>query len=434
MIRPHIRTDIARLQASKVLRSLGQGALLVTFALYLDELGWSATAIGGLLSLGALYQAAFSLPVGVLSDRLGRKPFVIGYEVGIVLAAALALVSEHPAAITIASVLGAFGRGQVGMVGPAAPAEQAWLAELVPAPLRGQVYSYNAALGFAGTGIGSLLAGLVPLWAGVLPGPAAYRPLFLLPLVTGTANIVLLARAKANKPRRQAQSEEKRDLWAGWKGRLSPEERAIRREENVRILKLGAINAMNSMAVSLTSPLLSYWFAAKFGVGPGEIGPVYAVTFFATGMASVLTGRATRRIGIVRSVVAVRLAAVLVLLVFPFVPYFWMAAILHVLRSALNRGTQGARQALSVALVRDERRGLASSINSLSMGLPNSAGPAVAGALLNAGYFSLPFYIAAGAQFLYGILFGRMFQKYDTVPAADGQARAPGVTKAGARR
>src|SRR5690606_29959729 len=170
---------------------------------------------------------------------------------------------------------------------------------------------------------------------------------------------------------------------------------------------------MNSMAVSLTSPLLSYWFAAKFGVGPGEIGPVYAVTFFATGMASVLTGRATRRIGIVRSVVAVRLAAVLVLLVFPFVPYFWMAAILHVLRSALNRGTQGARQALSVALVRDERRGFASSINSLSMGLPNSAGPAVAGALLNAGYFSLPFYIAAGAQFLYGILFGRMFQKYD---------------------
>src|SRR5690606_41891081 len=98
-------------------------------------------------SLGALYQAAFSRPVGVLSDRLGRKPFVIGYEVGIVLAAALALVSEHPAAITIASVLGAFGRGQVGMVGPAAPAEQAWLAELVPAPLRGQVYSYNAALG-----------------------------------------------------------------------------------------------------------------------------------------------------------------------------------------------------------------------------------------------------------------------------------------------
>ena len=56
MIRPHIRTDIARLQASKVLRSLGQGALLVTFALYLDELGWSATAIGGLLSLGALYR------------------------------------------------------------------------------------------------------------------------------------------------------------------------------------------------------------------------------------------------------------------------------------------------------------------------------------------------------------------------------------------
>lgn len=417
MFRSHLKTDIARLQASKVLRSLGQGALLVTFALYLSELGWSAAAIGGLLSLGALYQATFSLPVGLLSDRIGRKPFVIGYEVGIVLAAALALLSEHPVAITIASVLGAFGRGQVGMVGPAAPAEQAWLAELVPSPLRGQVYSYNAALGFAGTGVGSLLAGLVPLWAAALPGAAAYRPLFLLPLITGIANIVLLAGAKAQEPKSRAHGVTAQPQQCRGMVHDSATERAIRREENVRILKLGAINAMNSMAVSLTSPLLSYWFATKFGVGPGEIGPVFALTFFATGFASVLTGRATRRIGIVRSVVAARLAAVLVLLVFPFVPYFWLAAALHVLRSALNRGTQGARQALSVALVRDERRGFASSINSLSMGLPNSSGPAVAGALLNAGYFSLPFYIAATAQFLYGILFGRMFQKYDTVPA-----------------
>lgn len=180
MFRPRLTTDISRLQASKVLRSLGQGALLVTFTLYLNELGWSAAAIGGLLSLGALYQALFSLPIGVLSDRIGRKPFVIGYEIGIVLAALLALLTENTASITTASVLGAFGRGQVGMVGPAAPAEQAWLAELVPAPLRGQVYSYNAALGFVGTGIGSLLAGLVPLWTGLLPGAAAYRPLFLL--------------------------------------------------------------------------------------------------------------------------------------------------------------------------------------------------------------------------------------------------------------
>lgn len=409
MFRPRLTTDISRLQASKVLRSLGQGALLVTFTLYLNELGWSAAAIGGLLSLGALYQALFSLPIGVLSDRIGRKPFVIGYEIGIVLAALLALLTENTASITTASVLGAFGRGQVGMVGPAAPAEQAWLAELVPAPLRGQVYSYNAALGFVGTGIGSLLAGLVPLWTGLLPGAAAYRPLFLLPLVTGIANIILLAQATATKSR-ERQRIRVRARGVLQRAPIMEEERVIRREENVRILKLGAINTMNSMAVSLTSPLLSYWFATKFGVGPGEIGPVFAVTFFATAFASVLTGRATRRIGIVRSVVAVRMAAVLVLLVFPFVPYFWMAAVLHVLRSALNRGTQGARQALSVALVRDERRGFASSINSLSMGLPNSAGPAVAGALLNAGYFSLPFYIAAAAQFLYGILFGRMFR------------------------
>lgn len=419
MLHRQLATDIGRMQATKVLRSIGQGALLVAFALYLAELGWSAAAIGSLLSAGALMQAVLSLPVGVASDRFGRKPFVVGYELGIIIAAVLALFSEHPAVITVASLLGAFGRGQVGMVGPAAPAEQAWIAELVRPEMRGQVYSNNAAYGFIGTGIGSLIASLVPLWADILPGAAAYRPLFLIPLVTGAVNVALLLATHEPRVGRKGSAEPKEP--AAQPSAAAPPtqaEREIRRQENIRIFKLGAINAMNGLAVSLTGPLLSYWFAAKFGVGPGEIGPVFAVTHFATAFASILTGQATRKVGVVRSIVAVRLTAVLVLLVFPFVPSFWLAAALHVLRSALNRGTQGARQALTVALVRGERRGFASSINSLSMGLPNSAGPVIAGYLLSMGYFALPFYIAAAAQFLYGILFGRMFQQYDPVPAS----------------
>lgn len=409
------RADVRRLQIVKTLRSLGQGALFVTFALYLDELGWQASSIGLLFSAGGFLNAALSLPVGMVSDRWGRKRFVIANEAVIVLAAVAATLSSHPAVLAAASLLGAFGRGQVGMVGPAGPAEQAWIAELIDPRERGRVYSNNAALGFLGMAIGSVLAGLLPLWSGVLPGELAYRPFFVLIVMTGIINIILMSRTYENKPvaaapakpRAPSPLKARNVLWPT--RALDEREIQVRREENLRILKLGAINSINGLGIGLTAPLLSYWFYIKFGAGPEALGPVFAITYLATGAASVISGRVAERIGLVRSVVSVRLLAVLFLLLLPIVPYFWMASTLHIVRSALNRGTIGTRQALTVSLVRDERRGFASAINSTSGSFPNALGPLIAGVMIEAGHLTLPFLVAAAMQFLYGVLFGRVF-------------------------
>lgn len=403
------RAGIRRLQAVKALRSLGQGALFVTFAIYLDHLGWPAASIGLLLSAGGFVNAALSLPVGMISDRIGRKKFVLANEAVIALAALAAGLSSHPAIVAAASLLGAFGRGQVGMVGPAGPAEQAWIAELVRPEERSKVYSDHAALGFVGMAAGSLLAGLVPVLSRGFPGAMAYRPLFFLVLGTALVNLALLAGVPepGGERRRTAGAPAFSSSEERW---LSPgEEARLAREENLRILKLGAINALNGLGVGLTAPLLSYWFYVKFGVGPEALGPVFAVTYLATGAASAVSGRIAERIGLVRSVVSVRMLAVLFLVLLPVVPWFWLASLIHVARSALNRGTIGARQALIVSLVRDRRRGFASAINSISASFPNALGPLIAGYMLDAGLLTLPFLAAALMQFLYGALFGRVF-------------------------
>jgi len=414
------RAAVRRLQIVKTLRSLGQGALFVTFAIYLDQLGWQAKSIGLLLSVGGFLNAALSLPLGVISDRVGRKAFVVGNEAVIVSAALAAAVSSHPVVVAAASLLGAFGRGQVGMVGPAGPVEQAWIAELIDPAERSRVYSDNAALGFVGMAAGSVVAGFVPLWSPWLPGALAYRPLFLLVFITGLINIALLARTpeKGVRARSGADSGEPAAPAGEPRGaaaktpaaRLTPQEEArVVREENLRILKLGAINSLNGFGIGLTAPLLSYWFYVKFGAGPEALGPVFAVTYLATGAAAAASGRIAERVGLVRSVVSVRLLAVLFLLWLPLVPSFWLASAIHVARSALNRGTIGTRQALTVSIVRDQRRGFASAINSISSSFPNALGPLIAGYMLDAGHLTLPFLVAAAMQFLYGVLFGRVF-------------------------
>lgn len=410
------RRAVKRLQATKFVRSVGQGALVVAFALYLKEMGWSAPAIGLMLTIGGLATAGLSLIVGYISDRLGRKGFLLGFEILALIGSIILLFTGHPGWIAAISLTIGIGRNQGGFPAAAGPAEQAWMAAVVPRNERGIVYSYNSALGFFGMGLGSVFAGLIPLWAAWLPGTLAYRPLFALGALGALVNFILLWQTPGGgRSADPTVAASERSFGAGPSG--AEDDRAIRREENGIMIKMAFVNALNGVAVGLTSPLLSYWFNVRFGVGPESLGPVFAVTFFATGLASIWTGRLTERMGIVRAVVTVRLSAVILLVITPLLPWFWLASVVHVLRSALTRGSVGARQALAVSLVRSERRGVASSLNNISMNLPNSLGPSIAGSLMDAGHLSVPFYLAAGMQFLYGVLYSALFQRYDTDPA-----------------
>lgn len=256
---------------------------------------------------------------------------------------------------------------------------------------------------------------------------AAYRPYFLLAALIGVVNYCIL-RGAAERPKtsidaigsgaRPGESGSVSSVASGFSERAKADPAGVRKEENGIMLKMALINGLNGIAVGLTSPLLVYWFNLKFGVGPGELGPVFALTFVVTGLASIWTGKLTDRMGIVNAVVTVRLSAVVLLVLTPLMPTFWLASAAHVLRSALARGSIGARRALAVNLVRPERRGVASSVNNVSMAMPMSIGPSIAGFFLEAGQLAMPFFVGAALQFFYGTLFGAAFKRYDISHAA----------------
>ena len=121
----------------------------------------------------------------------------------------------------------------------------------------------------------------------------------------------------------------------------------------------------------------------------------------------------TERIGIIHSVVRTRLIGLILLALVPLMPVYWLAALAYLLRSAFYRGSAGVQQALTVGLVRDKRRGLATSLNAVSFQLPRSAGPTIAGHLLHMGHLTLPFYVAALFQAVYLLLYDRVFRNYE---------------------
>lgn len=406
MIRRHtpLPRDTRLLLAARAARSVGQGALIVAFALYLDALGWSAPAIGALFTAGLLIDTALIVALGPASDRLGRRGFLLAYEAAQAVAAVTALCTAAPAALAIAAVVGGFGRGANGSSGPFAPIELSWLSQALPRHERGRVYSLNMAIGFSGMGIGALLGAGPALLGDLLPGALAYRPLFALVLAGSLVCLALIALARdvpAPEPDAATASE------------AGDADYATRRSENALMRWLFGVNALNGIAIGLVGPLMTYWFAVRFGRGPADIGPVMALAYGVTAVSSLLAGRLVDRIGVVRAVVWMRSLGLAILIVLPLVPSFWMAAALHVARSALNRGTAGARQALTVSLVRPHRRGAAVSTGSVAIQLPRAIGPLFAGLLFGSGLLAAPFYIAAGFFGAYIYAYRRVFSAHD---------------------
>ena len=396
-----LHSTAKRLLAARTLRSVAQGALVVDLSLYLNALHWSGLAIGLVLTGGGLCAALLSVGIGLMSDRLRRRPFLLWNEVFTALCGLAPLLSASQVVLAAVIVLAGFGRGMNGAAGPFGPAEQAWLADVVPAKDRGWVYSFNNALAFFGMAFGAALASVPAWWAAGTDPHRAYAFMFVLVMVGACANLLLLwgATERAREPVLPAGARRRR----------------LHRWENQLLWRVGRLNLLNGLSMGLVGPLISYWFALRFGVGPDSISAVMAGTFALTGVMAYYTGRLTLRHGLSRAVVWSRGIGVALLLLLPFMPWFWLAAAAYMLRLASGGAAVGARQAQIVSLVRDERRGLAASVNAASFQLPQSVGPSFAGPLISAGFFVAPFCLAAALQLIYVVGYDRVFARYDRV-------------------
>jgi MFS family permease len=391
--------DVRVLMAARAARSLGQGAMVAAFALYLHALGFNASAIGAVLAAGALVGAILTAIVGPLSDRRGRRGLLLIYEAMTAVTAAAALTTTNSHVLVAAAVVGGFGRGANGAAGPFGPVEQAWLARVLPRRDRGAVFSINSALGFAGMAIGAVLAGVVHLALHGAMLEAADRALFVLPLAGAVVSFLLVL--SAEDPALPPPSA------------LPIDQAARRRRENRHLAILSFANSLNGFGIGMVGPLMAYWFSRRYGHDLASIGPAMALSFVFGAAGSLVAGPLSTRYGVVGAVWRMRLTGLVLLTLTPLSPTFAVAAALYAGRAAFNQGTVGVRQALAAGLTDPRRRGLASTLNNLSLQIPRAAGPLAAGALIHGGHLELPFFIAAAFQLAYLIVYTRAFSEQD---------------------
>ncbi len=395
--------NVRLLLAARTARSFGQGVTVASFSLYLHALGYSGAAIGTVLMAGLMFGAMLTAIVGPLSDRRSQKRLLLGYEVAATLAALAAMLSRNEVILILAATIAGFGRGANGAAGPFAPVEQAWIARELDGAIRRRALSVNATLGFLGMGVGAASVAIPGLRAQGFANLDSYRLLFLVPLLGSlmALGLLFLTTERSALPVTPPSADSR------------AREASITAEENRQLRRLATANAINGFAIGIIGPLIAYWFARRFAQGPTLIGPAMAITFFLGAFGSGLNRRLANRIGVVRSVLWMRGTGLVLMIATALASSFPVAVALYACRAACNQGTAGARQAVAADLTRAERRGLAASVQNLSLQIPRAAGPILGGMLIHQGAFVLPFLIAAALQGLYLVLYGKYFGALD---------------------
>ena len=169
-----LRTEVLAICFVVFCADVVSGMVTATFSRFATNLGASVALVGALTGFMALVSIFVALPMGLLSDRLGRRWVVAGGMLGLALSNLLYTLAPSPYWLFPVRMLAALAMFAVFMMG------MAYLGDVVSDSERGLAvgfYSTSMGLGFT---VGPALGGLLAESYGYA---AAYRAAALLALV-----------------------------------------------------------------------------------------------------------------------------------------------------------------------------------------------------------------------------------------------------------
>lgn len=387
--------DRRLLYAAAFLRALATGMAGVLLGLTLARLGFSAAAIGAVLSAGLVGATLALVIVTWAGDRLGRRRCLLWLSIlgaGGGLGAAMVSGPLAMAAAAFVGTLNGMGRDR----GAALVLEQAILPATTDDAGRTQAFARYNVLTDIGHALGALLAALPTLLASLgVDETQAFRGMFLL-------YALLLA---AGAPLALALSPAAESGAAGPRRPVSPESKKI-------VWKISTLFAIDSIAGGfLGSALLSYFFFERFAVSAALIGGLFFAARVLNALSHLGAAWLAARIGLVNTMVFTHIPSSVLLASVAFAPNFWVAALLFLLREGLVEMDVPTRQSYVMAVVQPEERTYASGVTHLVRLGGWAVAPSFAGWLMQAASLGAPLFIGAGMKVAYDLLLWRAFRR-----------------------
>ncbi len=359
------------LTAALVFNDIGIGYLLVYLTGFFPELNISAGIVGLLLGLeGAM--VLLSIPLGIFSDRKGRKKLLLIGSALVPPPIIIIALTFNLALLVVATII-------LGIAESAALSTwNALIADQTSLENRDAAFSLSFIVGNGGVAFGFLLPTIIPTIQSMtgLDSITIHRDLLVLVgLVSAITPIVLWHNLK------------------GYRETLNPT-KLIRGKNFPTLLKFSGINSLIGLGAGFIIPLIPTWLFLKFGTPDTFSGPLLSLSNLTIALAAIGSPRLSSKFGLLKAIVATQGFSTVFMLSLAFVPDVRLAGGLYIVRAALMNMAGPLGDSYLMGIMSQDERGLASAINTVVWRIPNSITTVIGGVVLATGRFDIPFYLA----------------------------------------
>ncbi len=366
---PFKRTFIA-LYTAVFMSSMGLGILSPILPAYVDSFGASSFVLGIVFGVYSAARTLFMPPVGILSDRFGRRPFILSGLLLFTVVSPLYAVAANLSQLMMVRFLQGVAAAML------IPVAMSAIGDLSPRGKEGFVMGSFTSAFFAGLGFGPLIGGYMrdkysmaaAFYAmGVLSFLALLFTVGALPKEPGVGNRERPRRERKERPEEgMGRKGEKQSIWT---------DRAL--------LGLLLFRFTRAIGIGLVWVIMPLFAVKSLGISALQVGILLSANTFITTLLQSPTGYLSDRIGHRKSLTA---GSALACAAVAFIA--WARGFNDLLFASVALGLAGALivpagSALAVSLGRTRGMGRTMGLYNSSLSLGTMVGPVIGGALLD---------------------------------------------------
>jgi len=375
------------------------------FNLYIISAGYSRDFLGLINAAPSLSALLLGVPMGLLSDRMGRKPaMIVGFLLANFALIGMVLVHVETWMVVLALIWGAIGQLYFLSQAP-------FMMKTSDDKSRDMLFSLSFGMVPLANTLGNFMAGYLPRAMsqlfGLITEASAYRMVLLFSALISF--LVLLPIAFIREPKSagdQLRAKTREPKPSIWKTLLRP-----------LTLKLSLPNLAIGFGAATLIPYLNVFFSTRFHLTDSALGYLFGIGSLATGLGCIVGPRLIPNLGgKVRLITLGQAVSLVFLLMVGFSPWPWLAVVGFIMRGALMNMVAPLFDAFSMEQSHQSEHGAVNSIRNMAWNIGWTIGPYVSGLVQQRWGFT-PLFINTAVMYGIGITLTWIF--FHPKPAPD---------------
>ncbi len=358
------------------------------FNFYILSLGYDKDFLGLVNALPSLGALIFIIPLGLLSDRLGRRRAMLLGLVVNTIAMGLQVTFTLPAMLLSMVFIGGLGSNLYYL------SQSPFVMSASDDKTRTLLFSLTYGLSTLSGAVGSLFAGQLPnLFSNVLGVQAdsatAYQAVLLTAVLLGSTSLLPIFLIKEPLASRAISHEQRQPAGAVFRKPI--------------LWKLTLPQLLIGFGAAILIPYINVFFSERFGMSDERLGVLFSLSALLTGVATVIGPKVAQKLNSKISTVVLTQALSLVFLVLMgFTPFGQVAAISFLARGTFMNMAHPLYSTFAMEQFRASEQGAANSVISLAWTAGWAVGPYISG-IVQMRYGYQPLFVATAILYALSI-------------------------------